>query len=202
MKKWLIRFSAVVMVVMCSMAMVLPGYAAEPPGVAVPVTISLSGTLPDPAEEFTVVLKADEAAYPMPSGTVNGACSVTITGEDTKHFPAITYDRVGVYTYRVYQAAGTNKNCTYDDTVYMLTVTVSNKTDYSGLEATAVLNPDSEGRKLPGAEFRNKYKVEQPSDAPKTGDRSALLLYTALIVVSLGMIVCLFLIRRRNKREE
>lgn len=138
----------------------------------------------------------------MPGGTVNGEYSVTITGEETKSFPAITYDRVGVYTYMVYQAAGTNKKCTYDNTVYALTVTVSNKTDYSGLEASAVLNPDSEGEKQPGAKFENKYKVEPPSDAPKTGDGSTPLLYAVLILGSIGVIVCLFLTRKRNNMEE
>lgn len=215
MRKLLNALLALVMTVMCSMTMVLPAYAAELPGVSVPVTISLSGTLPYPAEDFTVVLKADDAAYPMPNGTVNGAYSMTITGEDTDNFPMITYERVGVYTYTVYQVAGTNKKCTYDDTVYSLTVTVSNKADYRGLEATAVLYPDSEGDKLPGAEFENKYKVEPPSDTPKTGnestppsdtpktgDESTPLLYAVLIVVSMGVIITLFLTRKSKKIEE
>lgn len=202
MKKWLIGFLAFVMVVMCSMTMVLPAYAAELPAVSVPVTISLSGTLPYPAEKFKVVLKADKAEYPMPKGTVNGVCSMTITGADQENFPAITYDQVGVYTYTIYQVAGSNKKCKYDDTVYSLIVTVCNKADYSGLEATAVITPDSEGEKMPGAEFQNKYKVEPPSDSPKTGDESTPLLYAVLILVSLGIIVGLFLTRKRNKSEE
>lgn len=202
MKKRLNVFLALVMTVMCSMTMVLPAYAAELPGVSVPVTISLSGTLPNPAEEYTVVLKADDAEYPMPDGSVDGAYSLTITGEDTENFPTITYDRVGIYTYTVYQVTGTNQKCTYDDTVYSLTVTISNKEDYSGLEATAVLYPDSDGDKLPGAEFANKYKVAPPSDTPKTGDESSPLLYAVLIVVSMGVIVTLFLTRKSKKSEE
>ena len=202
MRKWFTVFLALVMTVMCSVTMVLPAYAAELPGVSVPVTISLSGTLPYPAEDFTVVLKADDADYPMPNGTVNGVYSMTITGEGTENFPTITYSRVGVYTYTVYQVAGTNRKCTYDDTVYTLVVTITNKEDYSGLEATAVLYPDSDGEKLPGAEFENKYKVEPPSDTPKTGDESTPLLYAVLIVVSMGLIVGLFLTRKSKKIEE
>lgn len=202
MRKWLNVFLALVMTVMCSMTMVLPAYAAELPGVSVPVTLSLSGSLPYPAEDYTVVLKADDAAYPMPEGSVDGAYSLTITGEDTENFPTITYDRVGIYTYTVYQVAGANQKCTYDDTVYSLTVTISNKEDYSGLEATAVLYPDSDGDKLPGAEFANKYKVDPPSDMPKTGDESSPLLYAVLIVVSMGVIVTLFLTRKSKKSEE
>ena len=58
MKKWLNVFLALVMTVMCSMIMILPVYAAELPGVSVPVTISLLGTLPYPEEDYKVVLKA------------------------------------------------------------------------------------------------------------------------------------------------
>lgn len=202
MRRWLNVFFTLVMTVMCSMTMALPAYAAELPGVSVPVTISLSGTLPYPAEDYTVVLKGDDADYPMPEGSVNGAYSLTITGEDTENFPTIAYDRVGIYTYTVYQAVGTNQKCTYDDTVYTLIVTITNKEDYSGLEATAVLYPDSDGEKLPGAEFENKYKVEPPSDTPKTGDESSPLLYAVLIAVSMGMIVTLFLTRKNKKIDE
>ena len=198
MKKWLNVFLALVMTIMCSIIMVLPVYAAEPPEVSLPVTISLSGTLPNPEEDFKVALKANNVDDPMPEGTVNGVCSMTITGEGRKNFPAIIYDRVGVYRYTVYQVAGTNKKCTYDDTVYNLTVTVSNKTDYSGLEATAVLHPESGGDKLADIEFENKYPVEpEPaSDIPKTGDESTPLLYTVLIVVSMGVILRLFPTRK------
>ena len=202
MRKWLNVFLALVMTVICSTTMILPAYAAELPGVSVPVTISLSGTPPYPAEDYMVVLKADDSAYPMPEGSVDGAYSLTITGEDTENFPTITYDRVGIYTYTVYQVAGSNKKCTYDDTVYTLKVTISNKEDYSGLEATAVLYPDSDGKKLRGAEFANKYKVDPPSDAPRTGDESSPLLYAVLIAVSIGVIVALFLTRKSNKSEE
>ena len=201
MRKWLKVFLALVMIVICSTTMIMPAYAEELPGVSVPVTISLSGTLPYPAEDYMVVLKADDSAYPMPEGSVDGAYSLTITGEDTENFPTITYDRVGIYTYTVYQVAGTNQKCTYDDTVYSLTVTISNKEDYSGLEATAVLYPDSGGDKLPGAEFANKYKVDPPSDTPKTGDESSPLLYAVLTAVSMGMIVTLFLTRKSKKSE-
>ena len=215
MRKWLNVFGVLVVIV-CSMTMALPTYAAELPEVSVPVTISLSGTLPNPAEDYTVVLKADDADYPMPNGTVNGVYSMTITGEGTENFPMITYGRVGVYTYTVYQVAGTNKKCTYDDTVYALTVTVSNKMDYSGLEAAAMLYLDSVGEKLSVAGFDNEYEVEQPidmpeiddevtpvsSDTPKTGDETMAIRYIIFILISLGVIICLLAIRKSKKIEE
>lgn len=205
MKKWMSVILVMVMTVVCGMTVVQPAFAAEQPGVSVPVTVSLSGTLPKPAEDFTVKLKADNADFPMPEeGAENGIYTMTITGEGTKNIPTITYSRVGVYTYTIYQEAGTNKKCTYDDTEYTLTVYITNAEDGSGLEATAVLYPDSEGDKLPGAEFENKYEVVKPipSDIPKTGDESNPLLYTALVVISLGVIVGLFLSRKSKKSED
>ena len=101
--------------------------------------------------------------------------------------------------------------CTYDDTVYALTVYVTNAEDGSGLEATAVLYPDSEGDKQPGADFNNAYETVKPTPTPaptpkpttpKTGDASNPILYTVLIALSVGVIVALFLTRKSKKTEE
>lgn len=218
MKRWIRIVLGTVMAAMCILNVTISAFAEENPGVSIPVTVSLSGTLPKPAEDFTVNLRADDASYPMPEGAEGDVYTMTITGEDTKNFPVISYDRVGVYTYTIYQTAGSNKKCTYDDTEYLLTIYITNAEDGSGLEAAAVLYPDSEGDKLPGAEFKNEYetvtvKPETPdtsktpdtpktSDAPKTGDETNPLLYAVLIAVSLGIIVTLFLTRRARRTEE
>lgn len=204
MKRLMSTVLGILMAVMCMMSMTVPAFAAENPGVSIPVTVSLSGTLPKPAEDFTIKLRADNASYPMPEGAVGDIYTMTITGADTKNLPTISYSRVGVYTYTIYQVAGSNKKCTYDDTVYTLTVYITNAEDGSGLEATAVLYPDSEGDKLPGAEFKNEYEIVKPPkpDAPQTGDESNPILYAVLIAVSLGVIVVLFLTRKAGKTEE
>ena len=200
------------MAMICSTAMALPAFAAEHPGVSIPAAVSLSGTLPGAAEEFTVVLKADDAAYPMPEGAENGIYSMTITGEGTKKFPTMTYSKVGVYTYTIYQAAGNNESCTYDDRVYTLTVYVTNAEDGSGLETSAVLYPDSKGDKLPSAEFENAYEVvpstpaetekpTAPSDSPKTGDESTPILYGVLIMISLGVLAALLMAPKRKRQK-
>ena len=83
----------------------------------------------------------------------------------------ITYDRPGIYTYTVYQEPGTNAKCTYDRTIYNLTVYIVNAEDGSGLEAAAVLHPSTGGDKLAGVEFRNQYETEgtpPPEDTPGT----------------------------------
>lgn len=204
MKRWMSIILGTVMAVMCMMSMSIPAFAAENPGVSIPVTVSLSGTLPKPAEDFTIKLRADNASYPMPEGAVGDVYTMTITGADTKNLPTITYNRVGIYTYTIYQVAGNNSKCTYDDTVYALTIYITNAEDGSGLEATAVLYPDSKGDKLPSAEFKNVYETEKPTttDTPKTGDESNPILYAVLIAVSLGVIVTLILTHKTRKTEE
>lgn len=189
----------------CSMLTVQPAFAAERPSVVVPVEISLSGTLPKPAEEFAVKMKAEDAAFPMPEGAEDGIYTMTMTGEESKNTPAIAFDKLGIYKYTIWQEAGENQKCTYDDTVYELTVYVTNAEDGSGLELTAVLYPDVESDKLPGAVFENVYETEpEPKpepEKPQTGDHSNAALYLTLIAVS-GAVVVLYAVARRRKKSE
>ena len=218
MKRWMSIILGTVVAVMSVMSMTVSAFAAESPSVSIPVTVSLSGTLPEKAENFTIKLSADDAAYPMPEGAEDGSCTMTITGAATKNLPTITYDRVGVYTYTIAQVAGSNKKCTYDDTVYTLDVYITNAEDGSGLEATAVLYPGSEGDKQTAAEFKNVYETVKPTPTPtptpkptpkpspkpttpKTGDDSTPVLYAVLIAASLCVIVVLFLTRKIKKAE-
>ena len=205
MKRWMSIILGTVLAVMCVMSMTVLAFAAEEPGVTVPVTVSISGKKPRPAEDYTIQLKADDASFPMPEGSDGGVYTMTITGADTKDLPTITYDRVGIYTYTIYQVAGSNKKCTYDGSVYTLTVYVTNAEDGSGLEATAVLRLDPDGDKLSGVKFVNKYKTVRPTpdpvtpETPRTGDESNLFLYAGLCAVSMGMIAVLCLKRKEAK---
>ena len=225
MKRWMRVILGTMMAVMCAITATLPALAAEDPGVSIPVTVSLSGTLPKTEESFKFQLQADDEESPMPAGTEDGICTLTVTGAGTENFPSITYDEVGVYTYRISQVAGKNKKCTYDETVYALTVTISNAEDGSGLESTAVLYPDNGSAKQPGAEFKNEYEVEatatptptaaptptatptptetpaptQTTNAPKTGDDSTPGLFVNLLVASLAVAVVVFLLHDGKK---
>ena len=204
MKRRMSTILGIVMAVLCVMSISVPALAVDTPEVSIPVTVSLSGTLPNPAEDFTIVLKADDASFPMPEGSDENGYTMTVTGADTKNLPAITYNRVGIYTYTVLQTAGTNKKCTYDTTVYSLIVYITNAEDGSGLEATAVLYPNGEGEKMTGAEFKNVYETVKPRDpnSPSTGDTSTPVLYAAMIAGSLAVIVVLFLTGKHRKTEE
>lgn len=231
MKRWMRVICVMAMAVVCSLTAALPAFAEETPGVEIPVSVSLSGTLPSPAEDFKITLKADDAAYPMPEGAENGTYSMTITGADKKALPTMRYSRVGIYTYTILQEAGSNKKCTYDGTVYYLKVTISNKIDketgkYNGLEATAVLRTDPNNEnKLDEALFKNVYETEHsssdntptpteepaptptpvpqavPLNAPRTGDSSSLVLYVVVFGVCLAALAVLFAARKGKKSK-
>lgn len=158
-KKWRNIIFGMVMTAMCCVTMVQSALAAEKPEATIPVEISLSGTLPETPEDFTVQLKADDAGSPMPEGAENGIFTMTVTGAAVKNIPAITYDRVGIYTYTIAQIEGTNEKCTYDKTVYTLYVAITNAEDGSGLELTANLYPNGDGAKTDSAKFENAYEV-------------------------------------------
>lgn len=221
MKKCRSIFFAMVMTMLCSIRMVLPIYAAQIPEISVPVTISLSGTLPETEESFSINLKADSTDIPMPQGSKDGIYTMMIKGAGTKNFPVITYDKVGVYTYRIVQTAGNAQNCKYDDTVYLLKVTISNKEDHSGLEATVVIRPETQTEKTSSAEFHNEYETkteettktsepEQPQEETKseptevlpTGDHSNVIFYVTLLVGSIAVVLVLLLMRKDDKQDE
>ncbi|MCI7812261.1 MAG: FctA domain-containing protein [Lachnospiraceae bacterium] len=203
-----------IIALLCSIMMAQTAIAAEMPAVTVPVQISLSGTVPDPAEKFVVELVAVDEECPMPKETKGRIYTMEVIGAGNFGLPTITYENPGIYKYTIRQLAGTNPKCTYDDTVYEMTVYVTNAEDGSGLEATAILYPDSDGTKQIEAKFHNEYETETepetevpeteqpitepPSHNPKTGDESNLSLYMILIGISGAVIVFLL---AKNKRK-
>ena len=183
---------------LCSVLLAEPSFAAEMADGALPVTVKLEGAvLPDPEETYLIRLKADNPAYPMPAGSVNGVYSLLITGAATAGFPAISYSLVGIYTYTLYQEAGDNERASYDDTVYLLTVYVTND-EHGGQELKTqwVLRRDGSAAKQ-DAIFTNFYESVLPIFPPlieveklveeekftKTGD----LLHYSFVIKNVGL---------------
>lgn len=163
-------FAALLVVVFGMLAYGPKVLAAQVPEVEVPVKITLSGTLPGTPEQFTIRLEAEDAANPMPEGSEDGIYSMEIKGADEKSFPVITYTRVGIYNYEIYQEAGKNGDCTYDRAAYRMTVYVTNAEE-GGLESTTVLYKDNQGDKLDKAAFHNVYKtVSDPEEGGSDED--------------------------------
>lgn len=209
MKRWTRAALCAMTLVMCLMTLALPALAAvKETEVDIPVTVALTGTKPKPEEEYTIELKSMDATQPMPTNS-----TMTITGAKTDSFK-ITFNTVGIYKYTITQTPGTNKNCTYDKTVYQVEVYITNNEDMTGLESTVVVykqtdKKDNTGDGQDGAKyekakeilFTNKYKV-QSSGTPKTGDESSPMLYGVLIALGLGILLALFFTRRPRTLEE
>lgn len=158
----------VMMILTLSMTAITAEEAAEEnPKVSIPVTIRLTGDYPR-NERYTIVLKADDAAYPMPEGSVNGRYEMTVTGAGSASFPEIVYDRVGVYTYQVWQKPGSDPDGHYDDTVYHVTVYITNDETNGGLNITVVAYADGNTEEKTDIVFENYYEYDFVPPPPET----------------------------------
>lgn len=150
-----IMMMALALCVMCGSA-----FAAEI-GVSLDASVTLEGTLPATPEQFRIVLTANDESYPMPGGKTGGTTSIAIAGAAEGVFDEIVYERVGIYTYTLDQVNGQNADCTYDQTVYDVTVFVVNAEDGEGFEATVVMYAQGSDKKCP-ANFHNVYVTVTP----------------------------------------
>ncbi len=200
MKKNIFRtFLAMVMISLCLFTCGYTAFADSTVSVSLPVKITASGNRPSSPETYTLKLQADEPDFPMPAGSKDGVYTLGVRGPVSSVFPAIVFDRVGVYTYTVFQAKGSNSSCTYDSAVYVVKITVSYGADGSSLEAAIAMYPAGAQVKTAQAEFVNKYAYP-PTDTPKTGDEAEPALYVSLCMLSLSaMLVCIFFMKHSRK---
>lgn len=175
--------------------------AAEPLQVELPtVEVKLEGET-SAQEEYKIALQAkNPQTDPMPTGDKD--VTLTITGEKTAKFPSISYQEPGIYSYTISQIKGSNDQCTYDDTVYDMTVYVTNKKDGTGMESTiTVVNAEKLGKKDAEILFTNRYASKAPTPSPsepakkadqttslffpKTGDESGIGVWMLLALMAL-----------------
>ncbi len=102
-------------------------------------------------------------------------------------FEAIPVTDAGTYVYTVKEVKGTKEGMTYDESVYTVTVTVTDNLDGT----FAVLYAYTKGNDtVTGIEFVNNYtEPEPPFISPETGDRSNVWLLFALMFVSGGCLI-------------
>ncbi|MBE7056798.1 MAG: VWA domain-containing protein [Ruminococcaceae bacterium] len=104
------------------------------------------------AGEFEFVIKAVTEDAPLPKET-----TVTNAANGLFQFEAIEYTKVGTYVYEITEKNTGKKGYTYDDTVYTVTVTVTD-------EGAGQLNAEVEGVEKANGDaainFENKYKAE------------------------------------------
>lgn len=153
------------------------------------VDVQAQGNVPAKPETYTLVLTGDEGA-PMPEGSQDGQYAMQVEGPGVADFPAIAYESVGVYHYVITQKPGTNSSCTYDDTRYEITVTVTNQKSEPGLEVTIAIRNSQTQEKVEQVVFRNDYAY--PPEIPQTGESGNLPLMLGLWVCSLLAVVFLW----------
>lgn len=161
MKKAITQIGAILMsALLCCVVMPQTAFAAGTAEIIIPVDVSISGSAPTTPETYTIEIKADSDSFPLPTGAIDGAYSLSVTGAGKANFPAISYSKVGVYSYTISQKSGTNLKGHYDSTAYKLTVYVTNNEIGSGLEATAVMHISGTADKPVLARFTNSYDAE------------------------------------------
>ena len=170
MTKFVKRFALVLcMVALCIGMLGVTAFAAyEPATASIPVEIALTGYLPVTPDTFQVELSADDAAFPMPEGAVDGKYTIDIVGASSGAFD-ITFDTLGVYTYTVKQLDLGNEDCYQDSSVYKIVVQVLNNSDYTAFELNVVVSCEEEKCDIL---FQNRYAMptEVQMNAVKTMD--------------------------------
>lgn len=123
-------------------------------------------------------------------------------------FKAVNYDVVGIYTYTVVEVVPegavknadgtyTYQNVTYDNTVYTVTVTVTD--NHKGtLESTTQYTL---GGKETTAVFHNVYKAPEEK-APQTGDTSSVTTWSMLTFASIIVCGALLVFEKKRRGEK
>lgn len=156
---------ALLMLMVCSGLASTVALAAETLKVAIPVSVAHEGAVPDEIDGYVIKLKADDASYPMPEGSEEGIYTLKLKGAEETAFPEITYEKLGVYTYTVWQEAGSNSLCSYDSSVFKVTVYIVNS-ENGGYASTVVVRYEGETDKEDTLIFKNVYTEPPKSDNP------------------------------------
>ena len=159
--------------VLCAAMMGTVAFAAyEPVTATIPVEVKLSGTLPETPDTFQIEMKADDAAYPMPEGAVDGVYTLHMEGAGTTALN-IVYDKLGIYSYTVRQLPLGNDDCYQDEGVYHITAYVTNNEDYTGFALTVAVYREGVEEKQSGIVYANRYANPTTAEivATKTMDK-------------------------------
>lgn len=147
------------------------------------VPFEVKGNLP--AERCLFRLEAISSDAPLPAKGEK-----EIVGNGTESFQINELTEPGIYSYRLYQVRGTNEKCVYDDTVYMISVIVSNSPSEKLIVNYTITQGESEAPKETEVVFWNSYP-----DNPKTGDANAsskwdiYLVAASVVIIACGIVL-------------
>lgn len=203
MKSSLAKLSLVLAgLLLCLSMLSAAALAEEAPTVQINAQVTLEGTLPSTPESYILRMTADNASNPMPDGQTGGRYDLTITGAGTADFPAMKFDRVGIYKYTITQVPGTNEHCTYDERSYKLTISVVNDENGGIAAVVAMYRTDASEKKESTALFHNVYEtIVKPTTPPgtitETGVRDMWMYYAGgSVLLLIGAAVIVYLLRK------
>ncbi len=191
--------------------------------IAIPISVEMKGNAGNiKSEVFEYALEsADENSS---TETIFSKVAVTQEGITKGSFKEMRYTRPGDYKYTVYQLKGENKEVIYDDSVYEVTVRVVN-TQEGGLTAEIWAVKDQSDQKVDEIKFVNQYKETTTAtteaidntthhtttntitkssigtSSPKTGDKSNVLLWSGIAILS-GLCVFFFVFAGKRRKTE
>ena len=183
--------------------------------IAIPVSVEMKGNIKSEVFEYALE-PADENSS---TEAVFSEVEVTQEGITKGSFEEMRYKRPGDYKYTVYQLKGESKDVIYDGSVYEVTVRVVN-TQEGGLAAEVWAVKDQSDQKTDEIKFIETATTEAINNtihhtttniitkssigtsSPKTGDKSNVMLWGGIAILS-GLCVFFFLFAgKRRKTEE
>lgn len=189
--------------------------------IVIPVSVEMKGNIKSEVFEYALE-PADENSS---TEAVFSEVEVTQEGITKGSFKEMRYTRPGDYKYTVYQLKGESKDVIYDGSVYEVTVRVVN-TQEGGLAAEVWAVKDQSDQKTDEIKFINQYKETTTAtteainntihhtitntitkssigtSSPKTGDKSNVMLWGGIAILS-GLCVFFFIFEgKRRKTEE
>lgn len=163
----------------------------------------LSGTAPKDTL-FSFVLSPESSNAPLPKNasavysTENGSMTVSRTGPGTINFgtlPLTMEDAGAVYVYSVHEVRGSAARYTYDESVYKITVKVS---DLNGKQLSVSTEiTDASGKKVDSVIFRNQYDEGDVPEIPRTGQ----IWWPVLLMLPVGFVLLILGFALRHKKE-
>lgn len=195
-------------------------YKAAAKTVELPMlTKVVSGDKPEQYPTFGFVLEPLDGA-PVPDG--EGETSFSVEGAGSLELGSITFDKVGTYSYKVYELAGNAGGWTYDGSVYTVTYTVID--DGSGvLQATSAITK-ADGTASDAVTFENVYTAPEPEPKPEpepepapvsvpkaepkkpaipnTGDATQTALPAGLAVAAVAVLTTAVVVRRKSRNSK
>lgn len=197
---------AVMAVLILAALLIIPAQPVSATFEYTPITIKIPFTVSEKnikdKETYDVVIEPLDSSFPQPVKDV-----ISVEGGSSASFEIVA-DEPGTYGYRICERKGSDKDITYDDRSYEVTVFVTSDDD-GNLEYQIVLS-DGSSVKPTSVKFVNTSEEDKPDITPttkpsnpdpitRTGEVLSKYLPYGLIAIALGAGIIIFVIIRRRR---